>query len=120
MGLTENFQTLRTKAAIVEKKGDAKMAAELRDRAMKVATEPDINAYGYQLMGQKKMDEAMAMFQKNVKDHPTSWNAYDSLAEGYATKGDKKLAIDNYNKALSMAPESQKKRINDAIAKLKA
>jgi hypothetical protein len=120
VGLTENFQTLRTKAAIVEKKGDAKMAADLRDRSMKVATEPDINAYGYQLMGQKKMDEAMAMFQKNVKDHPTSWNAHDSLAEGFATKGEKKLAIDNYTKALNMAPENQKKRINDAIAKLKA
>jgi len=120
VGMTENFQTLRTKAAVVEKKGDAKMAADLRDRSMKVATEPDINLYGYQLMNQKKMDEAMAMFQKNVKDHPTSWNAYDSLAEGYATKGDKKLAIDNYAKALNMAPESQKKRISDAIAKLKA
>jgi len=45
---------------------------------------------------------------------------YDSLAEGYATKGDKKLAIDNYTKALNMvADPDQKKRITGAIARLK-
>lgn len=120
LGVAETFQNLRTKAALVEKKGDTKTAAALRDKSLRLANENDINLYAYQLMNQKKMDEAIAMFQKNVKDHPTSWNTYDSLAEGYATKGDKKLAVDNYTKALNMAPEAQKKRIADAIAKLKA
>ena len=74
---------------------------------------------GMNLHRDDRYDEAIEAFKKNVKDHPASWNVYDSLAEGYATKGDKKLAVENYNKALSMAPESQKKRINDALAKLK-
>lgn len=120
LGMAQTFQNLRTKGDLLEKKGDAKGAADFRDRSMKVATEVDINLYGYQLLGQKKIDEAIAAFQKNVKDYPKSWNTYDSLAEGYATKGDKKLAIDYYGKALAMAPEAQKERINDAIAKLKA
>ncbi len=120
LGMSEQFPNLQTKAALLEKKGDAKAAAALHARALKIGTEVDINLYAYQLLGQKKTDEAIAMFQKNVKDHPTSWNVYDSLAEGYATKGDKKLGIDNYTKALGMAPADQKKRITDAIAKLKA
>lgn len=120
LGMNEQFANLQTKAALVEKKGDAKAAAALRERSLKNATEVDVNAYGYQLLQQKKMDEAIAMFQKNVKDHPASWNVYDSLAEGYVTKGDKKLGIDNYTKALAMAPQDQKKRISDAIARLKA
>jgi len=33
-------------------------------------------------MGQKKLKEAIEMFEKNVKDYPDSWNVYDSLAEG--------------------------------------
>jgi len=78
-----------------------------------------MNAYGYQLLQQKKTDEAIEAFRKNVKDHPASWNVYDSLGEAYATKGEKKLARENYTKALNMAPESQKKRINDALAKLR-
>jgi len=119
IGLNENFTNLRTKAGLLEKKGDAKAAADLRDRSLKIATEVDMNVYGYQLLGQKKYDEAIAVFKGNTAKYPQSWNTYDSLAEGYATKGDKKLALDNYSKALAMAPTSQKMRINDAIAKLK-
>lgn len=116
--IAENYQNLRVKAAILEKKGDAAGAAALRDRAAKVATEADVNQRGYGLLlGEKKVDEAIEVFKKNVKDYPNSWNVYDSLGEAYATKGDKKLAIANYSKALEMAPASQKKRIGDAIAK---
>lgn len=120
LAINENFSNLPVKAGLLEKKGDAKAAEALRARSLQIATETEMNAYGYQLMNQKKMDEAIEAFRKNVKDHPASWNVYDSLAEAYATKGDKKLATENYNKALSMAPESQKKRITDALAKLKA
>ncbi len=72
--LNENFQNLRVKAALLEKKGDAKTAAALKERSLKLATEVDMNAYGYQLLGQKKVDEAVDVFKKNVKDHPASWN----------------------------------------------
>jgi tetratricopeptide (TPR) repeat protein len=118
--IAENFTNLRTKAALLEKKGDTKTAEALRARSLTLATEVEMNAYGYQLLGQKKTDEAIEAFRKNVKDHPASWNVYDSLAEAYATKGDKKQATELYTKARSMAPESQQKRINDALAKLKA
>jgi tetratricopeptide (TPR) repeat protein len=116
----ETFTNLRTKAGLLEKKGDTKGAEALRAKSLQIANEVEMNAYGYQLLGQKKTDEAIEAFKKNVKDHPGSWNVYDSLAEAYATKGDKKLAVENYTKALSMAPETQKKRINEALAKLKA
>jgi len=56
-----------------------------------------------------------------VKDHPDSWNAYDSLGEALAAKGDKKAAAESYNKALSMTSDPvQKKRINEILTKLKA
>ena len=121
IGAQRTFGNLRTKAAILEKKGDATTAQALRDEAMKIATEADVNAVGYQLIGQKKIDEAIAMFRKNIKDHPDSWNTYDSLGEALAVKGDKKAAMENYNKALSMTNDPvQKKRINDILTKLKA
>jgi tetratricopeptide (TPR) repeat protein len=120
LALNQTFTNLRVKAGLLEKKGDVKDAEALRARSLALATEVEMNAYGYQLLGQKKMDEAIDAFKKNVKDHPESWNVYDSLAEAYATKGDKKLATDNYTRALSMAPDAQKKRITDALTKLKA
>ncbi|MCA1582820.1 MAG: DUF2911 domain-containing protein [Acidobacteria bacterium] len=115
LALNENFQNLRIKAGLLEKKGDLKAAEALREKSLKLATEVDMNAYGYQLLGQKKVDEAVGIFKKNVKDHPGSWNVYDSLAEAYAAKGDRKLAIETYTRALQMAPDTQKKRITDAI-----
>jgi tetratricopeptide (TPR) repeat protein len=116
--MNENFNNLRTKAGLLELKGDAAGAKALNDKAVKIATEADINAYGYQLLGAGKTDEAIAMFQKNVKDHPASWNTYDSLAEGYDRKGDKKLAAENYRKALGMTKDpDQKKRIEGILKK---
>jgi Flp pilus assembly protein TadD len=121
IGMQANYQNLRTKAAILEKKGDAKGAEELRARAMKLATEADMNVYGYQLLGQGKTAEAIAVFRKNVKDHPDSWNTYDSLGEALDKSGDKKGAIENYTKALGMVTDpANKKRITDILARLKS
>ncbi len=115
------FGNLRTKAAILEKKGDTSQAEALRAQALKIATEADMNAYGYSLLGQKKYDEAIAVFRKNIKDYPNSWNTYDSLGEALAQKGDTKASIENYRKALSMTSDAtQKKRIEDILAKMKA
>ena len=119
ISMQENFNNLRTKAGILEAKGDARGAAGLREKSMKMATEVDINAYGYQLLGAGKTDEAIEMFRKNVKDHPESWNVYDSLGEAYDRKGEKKLAAENYRKAESMAKDpDQKKRIAGILKKL--
>ncbi len=74
-----------------------------------------------QLIGQKKIDEAIAMFRKNVKDYPDSWNTYDSLGEALAAKGDTKAAVESYNKAMSMTNDPvQKKRIQDILSRMKA
>lgn len=119
ISMQKTFQNLRTKAALVEKKGDTKAAAALRAEALPLANEVDVNNLGYQLLGDGKTAEALEFFRKNTKDHPQSWNVWDSLAEGLGKSGDAKGARENYEKALAMAPEDQKKRISGEIAKLK-
>ena len=70
-------------------------------------------------MGQGKVDSAIAVFRKNVADYPKSWNTYDSLGEAYAKKGEKKLAVENYSKALAMVQDpDQQKRIQGVLAQL--
>jgi tetratricopeptide (TPR) repeat protein len=119
ISMQENFTNLRTKAGLLEAKGDAAAAKALTDKAMKIAPEAEINAYGYQLLGAGKTDEAIEMFRKNVKDHPASWNVYDSLGEAYDKKGDKKLAAENYRKAGAMTKDpDQKKRIDGVLKRL--
>jgi CubicO group peptidase (beta-lactamase class C family) len=54
--------------------------------------EPTINAWGYSLVEQGQLADALAVFQLNVRLYPASANTYDSLAETYAALGNKKLA----------------------------
>jgi tetratricopeptide (TPR) repeat protein len=117
--MQKTFANLRTKAALLEKKGDAKTAAALRAEALPLATEVDVNLLGYQLLGDNKTAEALEMFRKNTKDHPQSWNVWDSLGEGLEKAGDVKGARENYQKALTLAPEDQKKRITGILERLK-
>jgi TolA-binding protein len=108
-----------TKANILEKQGKAPDAEALRKTAMDNANEADLNTYGYNLIAQNKMKEAIDAFKMNVKKHPDSWNVYDSLGEALAQNGDKKSGIENYTKALKMVKDdANKKRIEDILKKL--
>ena len=120
LAMRQAYPALRNKALLLEKKGDAAGAEAMQKKALAIATEVEINNQGYNLLGQNKVDEAIALFQRNVKDHPESWNAYDSLAEAYALKGDKAQATALYRKAYDMTKaEDQRTRIQGELAKLK-
>ena len=115
------FQNLWTKASLLEKKGNTAEAEKLKSEAMEISTEADINNLGYQYLGAKQVDKAIETFKKNVKDYPKSWNVYDSLGEGYATKGETDLAIEYYKKAYDMVnDETQKQRITNILKGLQA
>ena len=120
LAMNRNYQTLRAKAIVLERKGDATTAAALRLEALALATEADINAYGYELIAGGKVDEAIAIFRKNVAAHPTSWNTYDSLGEALALKGQNAEAAAQYQKALDMVgDDTNKTRIRGILTKLK-
>ncbi|MCP5051197.1 MAG: serine hydrolase [bacterium] len=63
-----------------------------------------LNLLGYGLMQKRMFDEAIGIFALNVSEYPGSWNTYDSLAEAYKLKGDKKNALINYKKAYEKNP----------------
>jgi len=119
IGLGATYPNLMLKARILTKQGNVAGADSLKARAFAVATEADMNAYGYMLMQQGRKDDALAVFLKNTKTYPQSWNTWDSLAECYGAMGNNKLAIANYQKALAMVGDpAQKRRIEGAIAAL--
>jgi tetratricopeptide (TPR) repeat protein len=69
--------------------------------------EPEVNRWGYDLLGSGKVTKAVAIFQLNVAMYPESWNTYDSLAEAQEAAGDKQRAMDNYHKSLSLNDQNQ-------------
>ncbi|MEM7473773.1 MAG: serine hydrolase [Planctomycetota bacterium] len=69
--------------------------------------EAEFNRLGYLLMEQGELDLAIEVFKVNSEEFPNSWNAFDSLAEGYAKLGKKELSILNYRKSLELNPRNE-------------
>lgn len=91
--------------------GAEKAIADYRKRreasAENKLDEARINSLSYDLLRARKIDEAIAVFQLNTEDFPSSANTWDSLAEGYMVKGDKQKAIENYKKSLALDPNNK-------------
>jgi predicted alpha/beta superfamily hydrolase len=69
-----------------------------------IIPEPRLNALGYALVRMNELDKAIGIFEYTVKLNPKSFNAHDSLAEGYLIKGDKEKAIKFYKLAVELNP----------------
>jgi tetratricopeptide (TPR) repeat protein len=69
--------------------------------------ENTLNSTGYQLLADKKINDAIEVFKLNIKLHPDSWNTYDSMGEAYAIAGNKELAIENYETSIKMNPKNE-------------
>lgn len=65
-----------------------------------------VNRLGYRLLGEKKIDEAVAVFRQNVEDHPGSANVYDSLGDALKEKGELEAALASYERACELGGES--------------
>jgi tetratricopeptide (TPR) repeat protein len=65
--------------------------------------EPEVNGLGYELLAAKRLDQSIEVFKLNAAFAPSA-NAYDSLGEAYMARGDRELAIQNYEKSLELDP----------------
>jgi tetratricopeptide (TPR) repeat protein len=63
-----------------------------------------INAYGYRVLGEKRVKEAIEIFRANTDAFPDQYNTWDSLAEAYMEDGQNDLAIRYYRKVLELRP----------------
>jgi tetratricopeptide (TPR) repeat protein len=116
LGLSREPQNLMIKAGLLQQLGRTEESNALLGEALSNANEVQTNAIGYQFMQRNEFDRAIEIFVKNTKDHPDSWNVWDSLGEAYAAKGDAKAAIASYTKALNMTEdEAQKTRIRGVL-----
>jgi tetratricopeptide (TPR) repeat protein len=99
-----NFATNNIKARLLTKAGKKEEGDKLMAEAVKTANEGELNTYGYQLLNLGETDKAIEMLALNTQHFPKSANTWDSLGEAYATKGDKKNAITNFKKSLTLNP----------------
>jgi hypothetical protein len=117
VAINNSFTTLNVKSNVLRGMGKTEEADKIMNDATPLATENELNLYGYQLMNNGQVDKAIEIFTLNTKRFPKSANCFDSLGEAYVTKGDSKNAIANFKKSLSMNPPANVKANSEKFLK---
>ena len=106
--------------AFYEEQGDLdKVEAEYKRIESAYGDDPEhfdfYNDYGYFLLGQNRVDEAIEKLRKQVALAPESANAHDSLGEAFLKKGMATESLAAYAKALELNPDlkSAKEQVNE-------
>lgn len=121
ISMSKGFTNLEIKSQLLAKKGDKEGAKKLMEEAIPLGNAFQLNNYGYTLLNAGDTKGAIEVFSANVeqnKDHQFIWGFTDSLGEAYLKDGNKKRALEYYQKAKSLAPENQQSYLDGVIAKI--
>lgn len=103
--------SLRSLKITLDKMGYKNVIAEVKKlRKTKsgfTVTEKEVNGWGYKLISQKKIADALEIFKLNVYLYPTSANVFDSLGEICEELGDTESALKNYEQSLKLNPQNK-------------
>src|SRR5690242_12654679 len=66
----KSFATLNVKSGILKEQGKNDESDKIEKEAFDIATETELNNYGYQLIAQNQQDKAIEIFILNTKKHP--------------------------------------------------
>lgn len=72
--------------------------------------ERGISRLGYGYLERKDYEKAINTFNTNIVHFPNSFHGYHSLAETYLEKGERELAILNFEKAIELNPRETKRQ----------
>jgi tetratricopeptide (TPR) repeat protein len=106
LGGSTSFSTMSTKAGLLTKLGKQDIADKEMDKAILIGSAFELHVYGRQLLAQKKIDEALNVFQINYDRHDGTWPTNVGLMRGYSAKGDYKKALKYAKIAYQNAPDA--------------
>jgi tetratricopeptide (TPR) repeat protein len=118
IGVEDRYDSALTKSkvlAALNRKDDA--AAALK-KALDLASPLQIHLYARGLQGEKRSEEAYAIFRENAKKHPDQWYVHSGLARMYCGQGKFDDAAKEMKLALAGAPENQKSYVEGLVKKL--
>lgn len=100
----KTFNNMAIKAQILQKMGQKAEVLAMVPEMAGLANTNEMNNLGYILLNMGENDKALKYFKINAKNNPTNANVFDSLGEAYKIMGDRKNAIKNLKKSLSLNP----------------
>ncbi|HZW92013.1 MAG TPA: DUF2911 domain-containing protein [Candidatus Eremiobacteraceae bacterium] len=117
----ERFDNLLNKSKILEAMGHKDDAIAIRSKALDKGSALQLYFYGRQLQGEKKQEEAFAIFRTNAKKFPGYWTSHVGLARVYSGQGDFDKAVKEIQAALPGVPdEANKTRLEGYVKRLQS
>ncbi|NOS91463.1 MAG: DUF2911 domain-containing protein [Cyclobacteriaceae bacterium] len=121
LGGVNSFAALSTKAGLLNKLNRKSEADQAMTLALENASALEMHGYGRQLLAEKKVKEAMVIFERNYKKHKGAWPTNGGLMRGYSAMGDYKKALEYAKLALAQAPNDlNKKALEQAVKTLES
>ena len=112
------FENWQTKSKILRKEGKTAEADKAMATALEVATPLQRNVHARQLLNEKKVDEAFAIYKANAEKNPSLWYVNGGLARAYVAKGDFTNALKYMKQALVGAPDNLRPQIERLIQRI--
>src|SRR5258708_28361012 len=113
----DNEMTKSKVLTALNRKDDAAVALK---KALDLANPLQVHLYGRQLQGEKRNEEAFAIFRENAKKHPDQWFVHTGLARMYCAQGKFDDATKEIKLAVAAAPDSQKDYLDGLARRLQA
>jgi len=114
----ERYDNLMNKSKVLEAMGRKQDADSFRTKALDKANAVQLYFYGRQLQGDKKQEEALAIYQSTAKKFPDYWTTHLGMARVYSAKGDFDNAVKEAKVALDGAPDSNKANLANYVKRL--
>jgi hypothetical protein len=117
----ERFDNMLNKSRILEAMGRKDDAIAVRSKALDKGSALQLYFYGRQLQGEKKQEEAFAIYRTNAKKFPDYWTSHVGLARVYSGQGDFDKAVKEIQAALPGVPdEANKTRLEGYVKRLQS
>ena len=116
----ERFENLSTKAQILTKLSRGDETEEIMAKALAMGNAGQLHNYARQLLGQDRKEEALAVFERNVKQNSGAWFVELGYARGLSALGRFEEAAAQMKIALERAPEAQKAYVQGLVDQLEA
>jgi tetratricopeptide (TPR) repeat protein len=116
----DRFDNEMTKSKVLLALGRKDDAEAALKSALDLASPLQLHIYARGLQGEKRSDEAFAIFRDNAKKHPDLWFVHSGLARMYCSEGKFDDAAKEMKLALAGAPDNQKTYVDGLVKKLEA
>jgi hypothetical protein len=114
----DRYDNELTKSKVLLAMGRKDDAVVAEKRALEFATPLQLHFYARGLQGEKRNDEAFAIFRENAQKHPNLWFVHSGMARMYCAQGKYDDAAKEMKVALASAPDNQKVYVQGLVNKL--